>query len=65
MNSSVVIKRVNALTSRDTSKCSVAELRECLSDIRNLQSWLDSLQSQVIATLSDRDSVMPEVELIR
>ena len=65
MNSSVVIERVNALTSRDTSKCSVAELRECLSDIRNLQSWLDSLQSQVIATLSDRDSVMPEVELIR
>jgi hypothetical protein len=65
MNSSVVIKRVNALTSRDTSKCSVAELRECLSDIRNLQSWLDSLQSQVIATLSDRDSVMPEVELFR
>ena len=65
MNSSVVIERVNALTSCDISICSTAELRECLSDIRNLRSWLDFLQSQVVTSLSDRDSVMPEVELIR
>jgi hypothetical protein len=45
--------------------CSTAELRDRLSDIRNLRSWLDFLQSQVVASLSDRDSVMPEVELIR
>jgi hypothetical protein len=45
--------------------CSIAELRDRLSDIRNLQAWLDSLQSQVVASLSDRDSVMPEIELIR
>jgi hypothetical protein len=45
--------------------CSTAELRHRLSDIRNLRSWLDFLQSQVVASLSDRDSVMPEVELIR
>jgi len=65
MNSSVVIERVNALTSCDISMCSTAELRHRLSDIRNLRSWLDFLQSQVVASLSDRDSVMPEVELIR
>jgi hypothetical protein len=65
MNDSVVIERVSALTSCDISMCSTAELRECLSDIRNLRSWLDFLQSQVVASLSDRDSVMPEVELIR
>jgi hypothetical protein len=45
--------------------CSTAELRDRLSDIRNLRSWLDFLQSQLVASLSDRDSVMPEVELIR
>jgi hypothetical protein len=45
--------------------CSTAELRDRLSDIRNLRSWLDFLQSQVVASLSDCDSVMPEVELIR
>ncbi len=65
MNSSVVIERVNALTSCDISMCSTAELRDRLSDIRNLRSWLDFLQSQVVASLSDCDSVMPEVELIR
>ena len=65
MNSSVVIERVHALTSLDSSKCSVTELRECLSDIRNLRAWLDSLQSRVVASLSDHESVMPEVELIR
>jgi len=65
MNNSVVIERVNALTSCDISMCSTAELRDRLSDIRNLRSWLDFLQSQVVASLSDRDSVMPEVELIR
>ena len=65
MNSSVVIERVNALTSCDISMCSTAELRDRLSDIRNLRSWLDFLQSQVVASLSDHDSVMPEVELIR
>ena len=65
MNSSVVIERVHALTACDTSMCSIAELRDRLSDIRNLQAWLDSLQSQVVASLSDRDSVMPEIELIR
>ena len=65
MNSSVVIERVQALTACDTSMCSIAELRDRLSDIRNLQAWLDSLQSQVVASLSDRDSVMPEIELIR
>ncbi len=65
MNSSVVIERVNALTSRDTSKCSVAELREGLNDIRCLRSWLDSLQSRLVATMSELNSVMPEVELIR
>jgi hypothetical protein len=65
MNSSVVIERVSALTSCDISMCSTAELRDRLSDIRNLRSWLDFLQSQVVASLSDRDSVMPEVELIR
>ena len=65
MNSSVVIERVSALASCDISICSTAELRDRLSDIRNLRSWLDFLQSQVVASLSDRDSVMPEVELIR
>ena len=65
MNSSVVIERVSALTSCDISMCSTAELRDRLSDIRNLRSWLDFLQSQVVASLSDHDSVMPEVELIR
>ena len=65
MNSSIVIERVQALTACDTSMCSIAELRDRLSDIRNLQAWLDSLQSQVVASLSDRDSVMPEIELIR
>jgi hypothetical protein len=65
MNSSVVIERVNALTSRDTSKCSVAELREGLNDIRCLRSWLDALQSRLVATMSELNSVMPEVELIR
>jgi hypothetical protein len=65
MNDSVVIERVSALTSCDISMCSTAELRDRLSDIRNLRSWLDFLQSQVVASLSDRDSVMPEVELIR
>ena len=65
MNSSVVIERVNALTSRDTSKCSIAELREGLNDIRCLRSWLDSLQSRLVATMSELNSVMPEVELIR
>ena len=65
MNSSVVIERVHALTACDTSMCSIAELRDRLSDIRNLQAWLDSLQSQVVASLSDRNSVMPEIELIR
>jgi len=65
MNSSVVIERVSALTSCDISMCSTAELRDRLSDIRNLRSWLDFLQSQVVALLSDHDSVMPEVELIR
>jgi hypothetical protein len=65
MNSSVVIERVNALTSRDTSKCSVAELREGLNDIRSLRAWLDALQSRLVATMSELNSVMPEVELIR
>ena len=65
MNDSVVIERVRALTSCDISMCSTAELRDRLSDIRNLRSWLDFLQSQVVASLSDRASVMPEVELIR
>jgi hypothetical protein len=65
MNDSVVIERVSALTSCDISMCSTAELRECLSDIRNLRAWLDSLQSRVVASLSDHESVMPEVELIR
>ena len=65
MNNSVVIERVNALTSCDISMCSTAELRDRLSDIRNLRSWLDFLQSQVVTSLSDRESVMPEVELIR
>ena len=65
MNSSVVIERVNALTSRDTSKCSVAELREGLNDIRSLRAWLDSLQSRLVATMSELNSVMPEIELIR
>lgn len=65
MNSSVVIERVNALTSCDISMCSTAELRDRLSDIRNLRAWLDSLQSRVVASLSDHESVMPEVELIR
>ena len=65
MNSSVVIERVNALTSRDTSKCSVAELRAGLNDIRSLRAWLDSLQSRLVATMSELNSVMPEVELIR
>jgi hypothetical protein len=65
MNSSVVIERVIALTSRDTSKCSVAELREGLNDIRCLRSWLDALQSRLVATMSELNSVMPEVELIR
>ena len=65
MNSSVVIERVNALTSCDISMCSTAELRDRLSDIRNLRSWLDFLQSQVVATMSELNSVMPEVELIR
>jgi hypothetical protein len=45
--------------------CSTAELRDRLSDIRNLRAWLDSLQSRVVASLSDHESVMPEVELIR
>ena len=65
MNSSVVIERVSALTSCDISMCSTAELRDRLSDIRNLRAWLDSLQSRVVASLSDHESVMPEVELIR
>jgi hypothetical protein len=65
MNNSVVIERVNALISCDISMCSTAELRDRLSDIRNLRSWLDFLQSQVVTSLSDCDSVMPEVELIR
>ena len=65
MNSSVVIERVNALTSRDTSKCSVDELREGLNDIRCLRSWLDALQSRLVATMFELNSVMPEVELIR
>lgn len=65
MNSSVVIERVNALISRDTSKCLITELREGLNDIRCLRSWLDSLQSRLVATMSELNSVMPEVELIR
>ena len=65
MNSSIVIERVRALTSRDTSKCSVAELREGLNDIRSLRAWLDSLQSRLVATMTELSSVMPEVELIR
>ena len=65
MNSSVVIERVNALSSRDTSKFSVAELREGLNDIRSLRAWLDSLQSRLVAMMSELKSVMPEVELIR
>ena len=36
MNSSVVIERVSALASCDISICSTAELRDRLSDIRNL-----------------------------
>ena len=65
MNSSVVIERVNALTSRDTSKCLITELREGLNDIRCLRSWLDSLQSRLVATMTELNSVMPEIELIR
>lgn len=65
MISSVVIERVNALSSRDTSKFSVAELREGLNDIRSLRAWLDSLQSRLVAMMSELKSVMPEVELIR
>jgi len=60
-----VIERVQALAVNDKSVGSIVVLREGLNDIRCLQAWLDSLQSRLVATMSELNSVMPEVELIR
>jgi len=60
-----VIERVQALAVNDTSVGSIDVLREGLNDIRSLRAWLDSLQSRLVATMSELSSVMPEVELIR
>jgi len=60
-----VIERVKALAVTGASVGSIDELRNCLNDIRSLRAWLDSLQSRLVATMSELNSVMPEVELIR
>ena len=65
MSISGVIERVQALAVNDTSIGSIDVLREGLNDIRSLRAWLDSLQSRLVATMSELSSVMPEVELIR
>ena len=65
MSISRVIERVQALAVNDKSVGSIVVLREGLNDIRCLQAWLDSLQSRLVATMSELNSVMPEVELIR
>ncbi|MEI7506788.1 MAG: DUF222 domain-containing protein [Actinomycetes bacterium] len=65
MSISRVIERVQALAVNDKSVGSIDVLREGLKDIRCLQAWLDSLQSRLVATMSELNSVMPEVELIR
>ena len=65
MSISGVIERVQALAVNDTSVGSIDVLREGLNDIRCLRSWLDSLQSRLVATMTELNSVMPEVELIR
>ena len=65
MSISGVIERVQALAVNDTSIGSIDVLREGLNDIRCLRSWLDSLQSRLVATMTELNSVMPEVELIR
>ena len=65
MSISGVIERVQALAVNDTSVGSIDALREGLNDIRSLRAWLDSLQSRLVATMSELNSVMPEVELIR
>ena len=65
MSISGVIERVQALAVNDTSIGSIDVLREGLNDIRSLRAWLDSLQSRLVATMSELNSVMPEVELIR
>ena len=65
MSISGVIERVQALAVNDTSVGSIDVLREGLKDIRSLRAWLDSLQSRLVATMSELNSVMPEVELIR
>ena len=65
MSISGVIERVQALAVNNTSIGSIDVLREGLNDIRSLRAWLDSLQSRLVATMSELSSVMPEVELIR
>jgi len=60
-----VIERVQALAVNDKSVGSIVVLREGLNDIRCLQAWLDSLQTRLVATMSELNSMMPEVELIR
>ena len=65
MSISGVIERVQALAVNDKAVGSIDELRNSLNDIRSLRAWLDSLQSRLVATMSELNSVMPEVELIR
>lgn len=65
MSISGIIERVQALVVNDKAVGSIDELRNSLNDIRCIQAWLDSLQSRLVATMSELNSVMPEVELIR